>query len=288
MRAGARGRTTNAAPRYHAGMGRISKGAVFLTIVGAACSTVLAQADGAGPPVQTGLWPLFRQSFDLFTVLLIAGSIAGVAAAFVCFIDIRTANIVPPGVVGRIRDLATAGRWEDLGLIVSEDDSFVSRVLRPTMALMGRERAAIREAAELAASEESARWFRKIDLLNVIGNLGPLVGLAGTVWGMILAFTSLGESGGQAGPADLSLGISKALFHTLLGLCLAIPCLLVYGLYRGIVDRLCTRGIVIVGEVVEKLPTHSDHASGDAGKSAAHHSPQPHAGAGPHRVASVT
>ncbi|HRJ50737.1 MAG TPA: MotA/TolQ/ExbB proton channel family protein, partial [Phycisphaerales bacterium] len=94
--------------------------------------------------------------------------------------------------------------------------------------------------------------------LNVIGNLGPLVGLAGTVWGMILAFTSLGDSGGQAGPSDLSLGISKALFHTLLGLCLAIPCLFVFGLYRSIVDRICTRGTVLCGRVVEQLPDQGD------------------------------
>ena len=63
-------------------------------------------------------------------------------------------------------------------------------------------------------------------------------------WGMIIAFTSLGAADGQAGPADLSLGISKALFHTLLGLVLAIPCLLTFGIYRGIVDRICTRAMV--------------------------------------------
>lgn len=132
----------------------------------------------------------------------------------------------------------------------------VSRVIRAASA-SGGDRTAIREAGELAASEESARWFRKIDLLSVIGNLGPLVGLAGTVWGMILAFTSLGDTQGQAGPADLSLGISKALFHTLLGLCLAIPCLLAYGVFRGRVDRLCTRAIVVAGEIIERLPVPS-------------------------------
>jgi biopolymer transport protein ExbB len=116
----------------------------------------------------------------------------------------------------------------------------------------------MREAAELAASEESASWFRKIDLLNVIGNLGPLVGLAGTVWGMILAFTSLGETGGQAGPAQLSLGISKALFHTLLGLCLAIPCLFAYGMLRNKLDKLCTRAIVVASEIVEYLSSKTN------------------------------
>ena len=83
---------------------------------------------------------------------------------------------------------------------------------------------------------------------------GGVIGLAGTVWGMILAFTSLGEAGGQTQAANLSLGISKALFHTLLGLCLAIPCLFVFGLYRSIVDRICTRGMMVASEVVEILP----------------------------------
>ncbi|MCE7972880.1 MAG: MotA/TolQ/ExbB proton channel family protein [Leptolyngbya sp. PLA1] len=201
----------------------------------------------------TGLWPLFLQSFDVFTVVLLAGSLAGVTTIFLCLFEIRASAIVPPPVVGRLKDLAASARWEDLAILVREDDSMVSRVIRAASA-SGGDRAAIREAAELAASEESARWFRKIDILSVIGNLGPLVGLAGTVWGMILAFTSLGDTQGQAGPADLSLGISKALFHTLLGLCLAIPCLLAYGVFRGRVDRLCTRANVLASEIIERLP----------------------------------
>ena len=60
----------------------------------------------------------------------------------------------------------------------------------------------------------------------------------------------------KASPATLSGGIAKALFHTLLGLCLAIPCLLVFGIYRGIVDRLCTRGIVVASRVLEGLAEH--------------------------------
>lgn len=202
----------------------------------------------------TGVWPLFRQSFDLFTVLLLFGSVVGVAMIFVCAIEIRRTRILPRKVADRIGDLIAASRWEDLKDFVRTDESFLSNVLRPTLARVGGEKESIRETAELAASEESAKWFRKIEVLNVIGNLGPLVGLAGTVWGMILAFTTLGQAGGQAGPSDLSLGISKALFHTLLGLCLAIPCLLVFGFYRSIVDRHCTRAMVMAADLVERLP----------------------------------
>ncbi|MFO0831516.1 MAG: MotA/TolQ/ExbB proton channel family protein [Phycisphaerales bacterium] len=200
------------------------------------------------------LWALFRQSFDAFTVLLIAGSLTGVTLIFLCLLEVREGNIAPADLCARMTNMATAGRVDELRDITQRDDSFVSRIVRASLAYPGADRTTLREAAELAASEESARWFRKIDMLNVIGNLGPLVGLAGTVWGMILAFTSLGASGGTAGPADLSMGISKALFHTLLGLCLAIPCLLTYSMFRARIDRLCTRAIVIASDIVEKLP----------------------------------
>lgn len=208
-----------------------------------------------------GIWPLFVSSFDLFTVLLIVGSLSGVTVIFVCLLEIRESRILPAKITERLKYLAAAKRWSDLEELVRTDGSFLCRTLRPVLPRLHGDRAALRESAELAASEESARWFRKIETLNVIGNLGPLVGLAGTVWGMILAFTSLGNAGGQAEPADLSLGISKALFHTLLGLCLAIPCLLVFGMYRSKVDRICTRGMMLAAEVVDRLPT-----SGDEGK----------------------
>lgn len=205
-----------------------------------------------------GLWPLFRQSFDIFTIILLLGSVAGVSVIFVCIFEVREKNIAPEPLIARARDMARSGRWDDLSRLAADDDSFVARVLRRTLTHKGQDKAAIRDTAELAASEESARWFRRIDVLNVIGNLGPLVGLAGTVYGMIIAFTSLGETGGLAGAADLSLGISKALFHTLLGLCLAIPCLLAFGLYRAVVDRLCTRAVVALSEIVAMIPAKDD------------------------------
>lgn len=216
---------------------------------------IAARAEAADAPA-SGLWSLFRQSFDVFTVLLVLGSVVAVAVIISCAIDIRAAKILPRRSLATIDDLARGRRWDDLREFAATDTSFVGRVLDAAFTAGGTHQS-IHEAAELAASEESARWFRKIELLNIIGNLGPLIGLAGTVWGMILAFTSLGETGGQAGPSDLSLGISKALFHTLLGLCLAIPCLLFFGLYRSKVDRLCTRGMVLCGRLVERIPEES-------------------------------
>src|SRR5262245_22965679 len=216
----------------------------------------LAQAPQAAP---VSIWSLFTQSFDLFTVVLLAGSITAGAYIFRAIVEVRPGAILPRGRVRSINDMIRNRRFGELRGFVEQDGSFPSRVVRAAME-QGTDRESMREAAELTASELVASWCRRIEPLNVIGNLGPLIGLAGTVWGMILAFTSLGQSGGQAGPADLSLGISKALFHTLLGLCLAIPCLVVFGFYRSVIDRHCTRAMVVAAEMVEKLPEEGTEA----------------------------
>lgn len=216
-----------------------------------------APATGAPAETQKSLMSLFWESRDLFTVLLVIGSLAAWTIIIVSIIEIRKSRIAPEE-PARIIDQLCRGerpeRWAELRQFVSEDDAMVCRIVRAAVSTPTSDRNAMREAAELAASEESARWFRKIEPLNVIGNMGPLLGLAGTVWGMIIAFAALSAAGGQANPASLSLGISKALFHTLLGLMLAVPCLLVFGFFRQVVDKHCTRVMVESADLVELLP----------------------------------
>ena len=68
-----------------------------------------------------------------------------------------------------------------------------------------------------------------------------------------LLLTELGATAGAAGPEELAPGIAKALFHTLLGLMLAIPALGLFGFFRARVDRICNRGLRISGDLVERL-----------------------------------
>jgi biopolymer transport protein ExbB len=229
-------------------------------------STPAAGATPAAAPPRVTLGGLFAQSFDLFTILLVVGSLAAWYIIILCIIEIREKNIAPPEPEQIIAGLARSGRYAELKQFVGEDKAFVSKVVRAAMAQPSDEKNAVRDAAELAASEQCARWFRRIEPLNVIGNLGPLLGLAGTVWGMIIAFAELGQAGGQASPANLSVGIAKALFHTLLGLMLAVPCLTIFGFYRTKVDRLCNRAMAASAELVELLPADSKLRGVDDGK----------------------
>jgi biopolymer transport protein ExbB len=108
----------------------------------------------------------------------------------------------------------------------------------------------MKEAMETAVGEQTAEQFRKIEYLNIIGNLGPLLGLLGTVLGMIASFAAVERAGGSAKVGELSGGISAALTHTFLGLAVAIPCLASFGILRTMIDRLTVEGALQAEELL--------------------------------------
>ena len=216
----------------------------------------LAQSDaGAGA---TSVWALFRESFDFFSVILVIGSLIAVMLIARVVMDCRASLIAPKALVKRLRENLATQNMPEIERALTNDDSIVGSAVQAAWRVRAKGHAAMRDAAEIAASNACARWTRPLDMLRIIGELGPLIGLAGTVWGMILAFVRLGQAGGSAGPTDLSLGISKALFHTLLGLVLAIPCLLIYGFYRSIVEKYCNEAMGDAGEIVDMIPLDND------------------------------
>lgn len=210
-------------------------------------------AQDAAEAESTSIWALFAQSFDLFTILIVVGSVVAVAIIVRSFITLRPSVVLPEEVSETVQRAVNERRWADLQQFVNEDESFVSRVLRESLPKLRANPLGIHEATEMAADHETARRFKEVEWLGVIGNLGPLLGLVGTVWGMIIAFTAIGETGGQAAAAQLSTGISKALFHTFLGLLLAIPALLAYGLFRERLDRLCARGTMLSTDIMDQI-----------------------------------
>ncbi len=217
---------------------------------------------------RSGLWGLFWQSFDGFSVVLILGSILAVALIVRGVMDIRQSVMLPERSVGRLKELAEHGRIGEMIEFAKRDRSIAGVVVAAAADAPSGTTVGIRERAETVAGEQCAHWYRRVEPLNLIGNLGPLVGLAGTVWGMILAFQGLGAAGGQANPGVLSLGISKALFHTLLGLLLAVPSLAAYGILRARVDRICNEAMVISGRLVEVLIQHRQETASAGAASA--------------------
>jgi biopolymer transport protein ExbB len=101
--------------------------------------------------------------------------------------------------------------------------------------------------------EQAMRLLRRAEWCSLLGAVAPMVGLFGTVWGMIEAFNLLGVSAGQPKPAQLACSISVALVTTFWGLLVGIPSLFMYGLFRMRIESLVTEAAMEVETLLRRL-----------------------------------
>jgi biopolymer transport protein ExbB len=106
---------------------------------------------------------------------------------------------------------------------------------------------------EDAVAEQSARLFRRIEYLSVIANIAPMVGLLGTVVGLVMAFHKVAATQGTAGAGDLAEGIYHALVSTIAGLIVAIPALGVFAIFRNRLDQLMAEAAYLAQHAVAPL-----------------------------------
>jgi biopolymer transport protein ExbB len=171
-------------------------------------------------------------------VVLIGLSMAALALAIDNLRVIQKRKLIPPALGEEVRRLTAAGNIERAAVACREQPSFLAAVLLHGLAEADGGWSEIEKAMEDAAAEQAARLFRRIEYLNVIGNIAPMVGLLGTVTGMLLAFKQVADTEGSAGAAQLADGIYQALVTTVAGLIIAIPSLGAFALFRSRVDQL--------------------------------------------------
>ena len=216
----------------------------------AAPNFALAQdAGAAAPPPQSALDTLIKYVDYGLIGLILCLSIVGMTLILQGFIRNRESVFMPPATTETIRNMIAAKQFKELMDFTETDNTFISQSLNPALK-RAPSFSSMKEAMETAIGEQTAQRFRGIEYLNIIGNLGPLLGLLGTVLGMILAFRAMNSAGGNASPAQLAGGIATALMHTFLGLALAVPCLACFGILRTIVDRLTVRGALVAEELL--------------------------------------
>jgi biopolymer transport protein ExbB len=234
----------------------------------------LAQSEAPKAPKQ-GLLQLILTHIDPVSVTIGLLSVAGLTLIIQGFIKIRAGALIPETSTNHIRELISRREFKELIDFTENDPSFVSRALNPALK-RAPSFSSMKEAMETAVAEQTSEQFRRIEYLNIIGNLGPLLGLLGTVLGMIYAFQDLMAAGGDAKPAELAGGISIALCHTFLGLFLAVPCLAVFGIQRTMVDRLTTQGALISEELLLLIkPAEAKPAAASAAAVRPGATPQP-------------
>ncbi len=141
----------------------------------------------------------------------------------------RRTRLLPETWGRNIADIIRRGGGMQVESQVRDRDDLVSKSISNSLDRSGGDFQRMGRLLSESLDDESARLFRRVDWLSLVGNVAPMIGLFGTVFGMIQLFNSIVVTGGQPQPVHLAGGISTALVTTLWGLMVAIPALAVHG-----------------------------------------------------------
>jgi biopolymer transport protein ExbB len=205
-------------------------------------------------PVRTGSFrELIVDGGTIGFIIIILGTVAigfGVEHA----LTIRASRLMPEEAVDDLTKMIKERKVDD-AIAYCESREHPSLLTNVVLAGLYRFKgseygyAEYRAAVEEAGEEQTNRLYRKTEVLAVIGAIAPMLGLLGTVQGMIEAFNTIASTGGAATPADLASSISKALVTTFEGLVVAIPVLSALSFFRTRIDHL----VAEAGSRVEHL-----------------------------------
>jgi biopolymer transport protein ExbB len=206
---------------------------------------------------------LFKQGGPLMWAIL-AASIVGVGVFFERLWSTQRARVLPRAFVDRIRALVAKGKTSEALLLCEENGSSIALIMAAALRAYehSTNRAEIKEAVEEVGAREVAHMDRNVEVVGTVATISPLLGLLGTVVGMIQVFRQFVEAyaSGHVGPDTFAQGIWQALITTAYGLVVAIPVLLLYKYLQGRTTRIVNEmeedamGIVNLLEDARRAP----------------------------------
>ena len=239
----------------------------FLFVAGMAMTVTLLFAniasaqDAAGGEPQAGsdnlVLFMIKSLGWLFGPLLLAVSVAMLALVVLLALDLRMTSAIPPGFVDEFTDTVNKRKFKEAFDMARNDPSFLGQVLTAGMSRLQYGLEDAREAAMNTLESIKSDKEQKNNYNAVIATLGPMLGLVGTVYGMIKSFSVLATSTGSINPAKLADGISHALVVTLFGVGISVPAIFFNAFYRNRITRVC----MDVGHIADDLLTQMYHNS---------------------------
>jgi len=187
---------------------------------------------------------------------ILACSVGGLALTIERAIALRRANIDTQEFMQSMRLVLRQNRIQEAIQICDETDAPVARIMKAGLLKHRGSKQDIREAIQDASHLEIPYLERYLSALATCANIAPLLGLLGTVQGMIKCFAQIQNKRGQVNPSDLAEGIGNALLTTAAGLTVAIPVLVVYNYFVTRVDGMITEMEISSSELVELLTKH--------------------------------
>jgi len=182
------------------------------------------------------MWEIVRAGGPLMWPIILC-SIAAVAIILERLWTLQDRRVLPPALTKKVWQLVDTGQINDKVIAALERNSPLGRVLAAGLANRHRPREIVMERLEDTGRHVVYELERFLNTLGTIAVISPLLGLLGTVTGIIRAFHAI-EAGGVGDPRALSGGIAESLIATAAGMCVAIPALFSYRYLRGRVDRI--------------------------------------------------
>jgi len=187
-----------------------------------------------------------------YTIVFLGISFVFVGLFVMCVLSARRENVCPPELIEGFEAQLAEKKYQDAYELARNDESFLGQVLAAGLAKVSVGYAQAIEAMQEVGEEENMKMEHRLSYLALIGTISPMVGLFGTVHGMIASFQVIARGGATPKPSELAQGISTALMTTLVGLAIAIPAIAAYNILRNRVAQL----VLEVGIRSEELMSH--------------------------------
>jgi biopolymer transport protein ExbB len=150
----------------------------------------------------------------------------------------RPERAMPEGLTRDLEHRLQARRYSEAYERLLVDRSMLARVLAAGVRRLPAGQPAAVRAMELANEQATLEMEQRASYLATVATLGPMIGLLGTVFGMIVSFGVLARAGAAPQAGDLAAGISTALLATLEGIAVAVPAIVFHAVFRNRIDRL--------------------------------------------------
>ncbi len=265
---------------------------LFAAYLGAGVPSARAQGDGdkaapaADKPADSaenpehegpGFGKIFLhmlRSLGYFAPIMALVSIALVFLIVLLTMDLRMSVAIPPGFVEDFTDKVNKRRFKEAFDSARQDGSFLARVLTTGMSRLQYGLEDAREAAMNMIETIKASKEQLITYLATIGTLGPMLGLVGTVFGMILAFMELGRSG-NPDYRRLADSLSQALVVTLVGIALSVPAIFCHAFFRNRLIKLTMDTSNVADDLLTQMYHNSKRPGTTPAVPTANAAPQP-------------
>lgn len=174
----------------------------------------------------------------VYSLIFLALSFTLVALLVMNLLTARRENVCPQDLVDGFEAKLNEKAYQDAYNLAKSDESFLGQVLSAGLEKLQTGYAQSIEAMQEVGEEENMKLEHRLSYMALIGTISPMVGLFGTVHGMIKAFQVIATGGTTPKATDLAKGISTALFTTLVGLAIAIPAIAAFNILKNRIARL--------------------------------------------------